>query len=338
LIVILFAIIENWDLLTILFIYWCQSVIIGIFHFFKILNLKNFSTKGVLLNSRPVQSNERTKRSMAIFFLFHYNFFHFGYFIFLFVSPLFRTSSNFSFQDFFVISAIFLFLITHFHSYKHNRESDSNKKQNIGKVFFSPYIRIIPMHITIIFGGFLFMSGSPPITTLVLFLLLKTVADVAMHIVEHREKLASNLKIILEKTNFIPGEIIKGSISLTFDKPKKARAFKIEFVAEKVVTQRSSDGPTQHNFEIHKSEKILGGEKEYTFENHNFEFEIPSDILIKLQNWKEIGRHAKAYKLLDSLGLAKLAILNESNNFYIKATLDIPLGMDISNTEEIQIS
>ena len=43
---------------------------------------------------------------------------------------------------------------------------------------FYPYARIIPMHLTIVFG---FNFGG----ALILFLVLKTFADVIMHIVEH---------------------------------------------------------------------------------------------------------------------------------------------------------
>ena len=45
---------------------------------------------------------------------------------------------------------------------------------------FHPYIRIIPMHITIVAGS-IFASAMLPF-----FLILKTFSDVLMHIVEHR--------------------------------------------------------------------------------------------------------------------------------------------------------
>ena len=43
---------------------------------------------------------------------------------------------------------------------------------------FYPYARIIPMHLTIIFGSS--FGGTLP-----LFLVLKTFADAIMHVVEH---------------------------------------------------------------------------------------------------------------------------------------------------------
>lgn len=49
----------------------------------------------------------------------------------------------------------------------------------LGTLMFYPYLRIIPMHLTIIFGS---MMGEGKV---VLFMILKTVSDAAMHMVEH---------------------------------------------------------------------------------------------------------------------------------------------------------
>jgi hypothetical protein len=46
---------------------------------------------------------------------------------------------------------------------------------------FLPYVRILPMHLTIVFGGLLF-GGT---LALLLFGVLKTAADAAMHSLEH---------------------------------------------------------------------------------------------------------------------------------------------------------
>jgi hypothetical protein len=55
----------------------------------------------------------------------------------------------------------------------------------VGKMMFFPYARIIPMHLTILFGGILSSWGTfAGKMTLAFFMLLKTFADVIMHIVE----------------------------------------------------------------------------------------------------------------------------------------------------------
>ncbi len=55
---------------------------------------------------------------------------------------------------------------------------------NIGTIMFFPYARVIPMHLTIVIGGH-FTKGSQG--ALILFLALKTIADLIMHMIEHAE-------------------------------------------------------------------------------------------------------------------------------------------------------
>jgi len=57
-----------------------------------------------------------------------------------------------------------------------------NRVPNIGTMMFFPYLRIIPMHLTIIFGSD-YAKGSSG--ALILFLVLKTIADLIMHMIEH---------------------------------------------------------------------------------------------------------------------------------------------------------
>ena len=174
-ITIFFAIKENWSLLTIMLIYWFQSVTIGLFNFIRILRLKNFSTENFYINKRPVKPTERTKKFTALFFAIHYGFFHFGYLVFLLQKLNIKATVLFPI----IISSI-VFFVNHLFSFLAHRE-ELNKKQNIGKVMFFPYARIIPMHLTIVFGVFLIKN---PIA-LVFFLLLKTFADLVMHQLEH---------------------------------------------------------------------------------------------------------------------------------------------------------
>lgn len=171
---IFFALQEQWSIATVMLVYWCQSIVIGIFNFIRILELKEFSTEGFLINNQPVGPTEATKNSTAYFFLFHYGFFHVGYFVFLLSRP-FSGPAGIDFIYVFLIAGIFF--VNHLFSYFYNKPRDT-KKQNIGNLMFYPYLRIIPMHLSIIFGS----SAS---IALPFFLLLKTFADLGMHIVEH---------------------------------------------------------------------------------------------------------------------------------------------------------
>ncbi len=175
---IVIALIQKWDLTPLMLIYWGQSVIIGIFNWRRILNLKQFSTKDFTINKHSVQPTEKTKKSVAWMFLFHYGFFHFVYFIFITIDI--ETLNHSAWIG--IAIGILTFAVNHFYSYKHNLERDSTRVPNIGTVMFFPYLRIIPMHLTIIFGG---MFAKESTAVLLMFLGLKTVADVLMHVIEH---------------------------------------------------------------------------------------------------------------------------------------------------------
>lgn len=170
---------QGWSTQEVLWIYWGQSVVIGAMNFIRILNLKEFSTENFKMgNSRPPETTE-TKKQVAWFFLFHYGFFHFGYFMFLWIDyPL----SDFTADKFvFVLILIAAFFMTHRFSYNYNKDTDfKDKKPNIGMVMFYPYLRIIPMHLSIILGGIFGSTGG-----LIFFMVLKTFADAGMHMIEH---------------------------------------------------------------------------------------------------------------------------------------------------------
>jgi hypothetical protein len=188
-VLIFFALYENWGILTVMFIYWCQSIIIGFFTFIKMITLKDFSTGGVNNNTLPPTTS--TKIFMSFFFLIHYGMFHFGYFVFLIGGAFFTSELKLEPIDVSILLIMGVFFVNHLFSFLYNRKKDANKRPNIGKIMFFPYIRIIPMHLTIIIGyGFILAGGNIQIV-LLFFLLLKTFADVAMHSIEHRASIAN---------------------------------------------------------------------------------------------------------------------------------------------------
>ena len=176
---VFFATKENWNLSTIMWVYWFQSITIGFFNFIRILQLKEFSTEGFKINGQPAQPTQDTKIFTSFFFLFHFGSFHFVYMIFLLTGTFtkaYGNTPNPAELKYILLTAL-LFFINHLFSYFYNRPRDT-KKQNIGPLMFYPYARIIPMHLTIIFGS-AFVGALP------FFLVLKTFADGIMHIVEH---------------------------------------------------------------------------------------------------------------------------------------------------------
>ncbi len=177
LITIVLALYEGWSLQDLMVIYWAQSVIIGYFSYRRILDLKQFSTENFKMNNVRPPENEKTKRSTATFFALHYGGFHAGYLAFL-------GASEQAFQGSWLVLAIcvVVFFLNHRYSYVYNKEQDENRKPNIGIIMFFPYARIVPMHLTIVIGGSI---GTTTTSALLLFLGLKTAADVIMHKIEH---------------------------------------------------------------------------------------------------------------------------------------------------------
>lgn len=173
------AIAENWGLSTLMWVYWVQSVVIGVFNFMRIRQLKEFSTDNFTINGRPVSSTEEARNFVSVFFVLHYGFFHLLYLFFLIVGTFTDTfiQGNRHADFKYVAIASLAFVLNHLYSYFYNKPSDT-KKQNIGAIMFYPYARIIPMHAAFFLG---FAAGFE----IPLFLVLKTLADCIMHVVEH---------------------------------------------------------------------------------------------------------------------------------------------------------
>lgn len=197
------AVVARWDLYDVLLIYWGQSVVIGFFNWKRIRQLKQFSTDNLTIGNQPVAPTIETRNQIAFAFAVHYGLFHAAYLYFLctrktdfavhyvvsgagdLVSACIRTI-NLSRPDILgVLACIAVFAINHRFSFRHNLEKDLRRRTNIGALMFFPYARIIPMHVTIIFGAY-FARYSMGI--LLLFLSLKTIMDLVMHLIEHGEK------------------------------------------------------------------------------------------------------------------------------------------------------
>lgn len=169
------AVTQQWDLGTIIIIYWLQSVIIGIFNVKRIKSLAHFNISNIEINGKTATDPAQVKQIFSLFFVMHYGIFHFTYLIFILI---FYVSKETDFGA--IILTSIIFLINHFISHRYNLESDQKELRHIARVMFQPYARILPMHLIIVLGTFL--SGSIGI---VFFMTLKTFADLISHMVEH---------------------------------------------------------------------------------------------------------------------------------------------------------
>lgn len=192
LITLFLAVYYRWSLLELMWIYWFQSVTIGTFNFFRMMT-PGLSGGFMPIGIKAFGSKLSGNGADAAFFAFHYGFFHFLYAIFLLAftfaddSPLLGPTPIFWPS---VFGTALMFFVNHAFSFYYNWAKDAPKWTVDGLMFF-PYARIIPMHLTLILGGAAeaFFPASPWAIAnfpVLLFLGLKTMADLIMHRIEHR--------------------------------------------------------------------------------------------------------------------------------------------------------
>jgi len=169
---------QGWSVVSLMVVYWAQSVIIGAANVFRILALDRFSTENFTVNDRSVEPTPAVKRQTAGFFALHYGIFHVVYLLFLFAE-----SGAVVFREVWFWACVAAFVVNHAWSYRYNRDVDRRGTPNIGTLMFTPYLRIVPMHLMIVFGVFTIKTALG----LLVFGILKTFADVVMHVVEHKQ-------------------------------------------------------------------------------------------------------------------------------------------------------
>lgn len=157
---------------TIVWIYWFQSITIGLFNFLDLLTLKSYDATNFKINDQPVSS--KNKGCVAWFFLFHYGFFHLGYAIFLLAGLGIRSVSKMV-----LLIGIAAFFLESILNFIRQKQIERSVTMNIGNMFFLPYLRIVPMHMMILLPAFLGWKPS------MLFLVLKMGADILSFLLYH---------------------------------------------------------------------------------------------------------------------------------------------------------
>ena len=158
--------------ITVVWIYWLQSIIIGFFNFIDLLTIKNYDTGSMKVNGQPL--NEKNKGCLPWFFLVHFGMFHFVYMIFIGVLFGFGADKGF------VLLGVAAFLLESILAFIRRKQAEQQIKFNIGIMFFLPYLRVVPMHLMILAPAFLGIKPS------VVFLVLKTIADVLSYVLYER--------------------------------------------------------------------------------------------------------------------------------------------------------
>lgn len=172
------AVAFEWDVGWLMWPYWIQSVIIGIYAWRRMMSLRDFTTEGLKSNGRPVPETEAGKRSTATFFLLHYGFFHFVYLVFLLAE--YRVSVPLEIIA--LLGCGLSFVLSQRQTYAALHAADLQGRPNLGALMFLPYLRVLPMHLGIIAAG-AFGAGA---VMLLLFVLLKTASDLGLDYADRR--------------------------------------------------------------------------------------------------------------------------------------------------------
>lgn len=158
---------EGWPLETMVWVYFLQNIILGIFWPAKVFE------------STIDGSYAKKVRSVTIF-LPHYFLMHFIYATSLFNFTGYVLPTNFKH----IITMAGIFLLSETVSYFAGNRLSDTKPLSLAKVQLFPYARVIPMNLVMFFGIMLEAGNKVPQNAVVFFLLLKALADIAMYMVE----------------------------------------------------------------------------------------------------------------------------------------------------------
>jgi hypothetical protein len=196
LLTIILAIIGNWDAASTILIFWAQSVIIGIFTIASIIGADTLAIKAdmdaryrergeyIVLDPHQVKKHQYI---LAVMFFVHYGIFHLAYYDFIINSAILGPVDL---AQYGIWISCAIFFANHLYSFLFYRTRERRGEEYVNDTFIGPYFRIVPMHLIIFIGavvililGILGISSTLPV--LVIFLLLKTAADLAMHLWKH---------------------------------------------------------------------------------------------------------------------------------------------------------
>jgi hypothetical protein len=158
----------------------------------------------------------------------------------------------------------------------------------------------------------------------------------------------NQILITLDKYAYAPGETIKGSVGLKLKRAVQARKLTVALIGLRIVHEGGmamgpvrvgNQGPQTHVYTIYNFEITLDGEAAYFHELYPFEIKIPSDILQSAQQ----NLHSALTGLSKTLAeiaqaMEQLRLTDSRVEWSVEAKLDVPLKIDVCNSQKIVIS
>ncbi len=141
------------------------------------------------------------------------------------------------------------------------------------------------------------------------------------------------ITLSLEKYNFTPGEIAKGTVKLNLKKPAYAKKLLVSLIG----VRRVRRGNSWQWQKVYDFDMPISGEKDYQNDEIPFELKIPTDILDPRTSQQAIQE-----SLEDKLGAAgkfisAVSVGTGKTEWKIKTQLDIPKKLDVKATQDIQL-
>lgn len=173
----------HWTVFTILVLYWCENVVIGVFNILRIVFAQPQTLKEIL-----------GKLIVIPFFAAHYGGFTAAHGAFLRIvfgpRPIsFDPASLLALMEedglWYGVVAV---AVSHGFSFVHNYLGAGEfRKVSPDRLMTQPYIRVVVLHVTILVGGLAAMGLGSPVAALVVLIVIKTVVDLRAHLAERRK-------------------------------------------------------------------------------------------------------------------------------------------------------
>lgn len=132
------------------------------------------------------------------------------------------------------------------------------------------------------------------------------------------------IEITTEKPSYMQGELLKGKVKLELNSAKKARQLRVQFYGER----RTGSGKSSRMEKTFLQELVLDGEKEYPAGARDYDFQFQLPTIPKLAQSQGSGIIDVAVNML-----ASFADPFSSTKWYLDASLDVPMGIDVNKKQ-----
>lgn len=176
----------QWDVFTIIILYWLESAVIGFFNILKMQRINNFSFT-----------------PLVPFFIVHYSIFMFAHLFFItqFFKPNLGSADGqveafaivLNYLESLAISLSMLFL-SHGWSFMFNFiKKQEYANLSLGKQMFAPYKRIVVIQVVILLtgAGVIYSGYDQNVSAIVFLVIVKIIFDLTSHVLEHRKNILS---------------------------------------------------------------------------------------------------------------------------------------------------